>query len=45
MKNDKIHKIENPYDLVPGIEPPARIITALQESVTKRSDIFLAEKS
>ena len=39
----KIHKIENPDDLVPGVEPPARIITALQESVTKRSDIFLAE--
>ena len=38
----KIHKVENLNDLTPGIEPPARIITALQNGVTKRSDVFLA---
>ena len=27
----------------PGIEPPARLITALQEGVTRRSDVYLAD--
>ena len=35
----KIHKL--PIDqIVPGAEPPVRLITALQEGVTKRSDVF-----
>ena len=39
----KIHKMKT-EDLKPGCNIPARIITCLQESVTKRSDVFLAEK-
>ena len=37
----KIHKVKG--ELVPGVEPPARLITALQEGVTIRSDIFIAK--
>ena len=39
----KIHKCKR-QDLKPGIEPPARLITALQDGITKRSDVFLADK-
>ena len=39
----KIHKCRK-EDLKPGIEPPARLITALQDGITKRSDVFLADK-
>ena len=38
----KIHKLQK-VDLVPGVEPPARLITALQEGVSKRSDTFLSK--
>ena len=38
----KIHKVKK-EDLKPGIEPPARLITALQEGVTRRSDVYLAD--
>jgi hypothetical protein len=41
--NLKIHKIENLDQLKPGVDPPARIITALQDGVTKRSDVYLAD--
>ena len=39
----KIHKLTR-SQLIPGVEPPIRLITALQEGVSKRSDVFLAEK-
>ena len=39
----KIHKLKK-EDLVPGCNIPARLITCLQESVTKRSDVYMAEK-
>ena len=38
----KIHKIKDPNDLKPGVDVPARVITALQNGVTKRSDVYLA---
>ena len=39
----KIHKL--PIDqIVPGAEPPVRLITALQEGVTKRSDVFICDR-
>ena len=38
----KIHKVKK-EDLIPGIEPPIRLITGLQDGVSKRSDVFLAE--
>ena len=38
----KIHKMRK-VDLVPGVEPTIRLITALQDGITKRSDVFLAE--
>ena len=31
-------------DLIPGVEPPIRLITALQDGVTKRSDVFICDK-
>ena len=39
----KIHKVpvEN---LVPGVEPPCRLITALQDGISKRSDVYLADR-
>ena len=39
----KIHKLTRDQ-LVPGVEPPARLVTALQEGISKRSDVFLAER-
>ena len=39
----KIHKCKT-EDLKPGIEPPVRLITAMQDGITKRSDVFLADK-
>ena len=36
----KIHKLEK-EQLVPGVRPPARLVTALQEGISKRSDVFL----
>ena len=41
----KIHKIKL-EDLKPGVEPPGRLITALQEGVSRRSDpsdVYLAD--
>ena len=39
----KIHKV--PVEqLVPGVEPPCRLITALQDGVSKRSDVYLADR-
>ena len=38
----KIHKL-NKEQLIPGAEPQIRLITALQDGVTKRSDVYLAE--
>ena len=31
-------------DIIPGCDPPARLITCLQNSVTNRSDIFIANE-
>ena len=39
----KIHKCKK-EDLKPGVEPPIRLITALQDGITKRSDVFLTDK-
>ena len=39
----KIHKLK-PEDIKPGTDIPARLITCLQESVTKRSDVYVVEK-
>ena len=39
----KIHKM-NEAEIKPGCDPPARLISCLQEGVTKRSDVFVAEK-
>ena len=30
--------------LVPGVQPPIRLITALQDGVSKRSDVFVADR-
>ena len=38
----KIHKMRR-QDLVPGVKPPIRLITALQDGISKRSDVYLAE--
>ena len=38
----KIHKLRK-EDLKPGVNPPARLVTALQEGISKRSDVYLAE--
>ena len=38
----KIHEHKK-EQLTPGVEPPGRLITALQDGVTKRSDVFVAE--
>ena len=38
----KIHKLSK-EELVPGVQPPIRLITALQDGIAKRSDVFLAE--
>ena len=39
----KIHKL-NKEELVPGVRPPARLVTALQEGISKRSDVFIADR-
>ena len=39
----KIHKLAK-EELVPGVKPPSRLVTALQEGISKRSDVFLADK-
>ena len=39
----KIHKLP-PEELIPGVDIPSRLITCLQEGVTKRSDVFIADK-
>ena len=39
----KIHKVRK-VDLVPGVEPPARLVTSLREGIAKRSDVFLADR-
>ena len=39
----KIHKLEK-EELKPGVNPPSRLVTALQDGISKRSDVFLADK-
>ena len=39
----KIHKVRK-EDLIPGVEPPARLVTSLCDGIAKRSDVFLAER-
>ena len=39
----KIHKLAIDQ-LIPGVEPPVRLITAPQDGITKRSDVFLADR-
>ena len=39
----KIHKMEL-KDIKPGCDPPARLITCLQNGVTNRSDVFIANE-
>ena len=39
----KIHKLKK-EELIPGVEVPIRLITALQEGISKGSDVFLAQK-
>ena len=39
----KIHKMK-PDHIKPGCDIPARLITCLQEGVTKRSDVYIAEQ-
>ena len=39
----KIHKLPR-TQLIPGVEPPIRLITAMQDGITKRSDVFLADR-
>ena len=39
----KIHKLTK-EQLVPGVKPPARLVTALQEGISKRSDVFIADR-
>ena len=39
----KIHKLRR-EDLIPGVEPPARLVTSLRDGVAKRSDVFLADR-
>ena len=39
----KIHKLRK-EELIPGVEPPARLVTSLRDGVAKRSDVFLADK-
>ena len=38
----KIHKLQK-KDLKPGVEPPVRLITAPQDGISKRSDVYIAE--
>ena len=39
----KIHKVSK-EQLVPGVDPPARLVTSMRDGVSKRSDVFLAER-
>ena len=39
----KIHKMKE-EDIKPGCVPPARLVSCLQEGVTKNSDVFIANK-
>ena len=39
----KIHKVRKDQ-LIPGVEPPVRLVTSLQEGVAKRSDVFIADR-
>ena len=39
----KIHKLRK-EELVPGVEPPARLVTSLREGVAKRSDVYIADR-
>ena len=39
----KVHKLKK-EDLKPGVEPPLRLISALQDGISKRSDVFIAAK-
>ena len=39
----KIHKVRK-EELVPGVDPPARLVTSLRDGVAKRSDVFLADR-
>ena len=39
----KIHKLQ-PSELKPGCDIPVRLVTCLQEGVTKRSDVYVAKK-
>ena len=38
----KIHKLKR-EEITVAADPPARLVTALQEGITKRSDVFLAK--
>ena len=38
----KIHKLKK-EEVTVGADPPARLVTALQEGITKRSDVFIAK--
>ena len=38
----KIHKLKK-EEVTIGADPPARLVTALQEGITKRSDVFMAK--
>ena len=39
----KIHKL-SPENIKPGCDIPVRLISCLQEGVTKRSDVFIAHR-
>ena len=39
----KIHKVRK-EELVPGVEPPARLVTSMRDGVSKRSDVFIADR-
>ena len=39
----KIHKLRK-EELIPGVEPPARLVTSLRDGLAKRSDVFLAQR-
>ena len=39
----KIHKLTQ-EELIPCVNPPSRLVTALQDGISKRSDVFIADK-
>ena len=39
----KIHKMDD-IGIKPGCNPPARLISSLQDGITKRTDVFIANK-